>query len=867
MAINTEKIVVQVVVKGQKDLDNLSKKTGKATKGVGGLTKGFAGMAAGALAAVAAFRQIGKVIGSAIKTFTAFEFQMAKVRAISGATDKEFGLLNKTAQELGRTTFFTATQVAELQTNYSKLGFVTEEILLAQEATLNLATATGSDLARAAIVAGAAVRGFGLDASETGRVTDVMTLAFASSALDIEKWQTSMTKVAPIAAGMNIEIEETAAIMGTLTDAGIEASIAGTSMRNIFLQMADKSSKLAKHLGFTVNSSDDLSRAIEKLGEASKDTLRGLVNIRQVAAFNVMIKGAERVSLLTDKLNGAGGSAARLAAIIEDTTEGAMKRLTSATEGLAIEIFERFGGAMKSSINTLSDWINKITDNSEVIKSVIDKVSLLTKLLITYKAVQIASTIATIASTAAIVLYELATGTASFATKRLIVQVRLLTRTMNKNPYILLGSLLVALSTDMFNLRTEVTATKDAWKELNDAVFGAAGKFKERQELIQLLKDEVVSYNELSKAKGHILKIDREITASEKSRESVRQQAIVNTEAMVNWTDDLKDAYIANTLADHDRGIQILKNQKVELSSAISKARVTEEINKDTDATDENIKAKEQSLELEREIVELLMNQGVTSKEEEVRIQEYLNGLREKEIELQLKSLNEFVMDVDLRKKLLLELEALKSGTDEDDQKRKEDSFQADVKRAIMSGQTAEEAMKTVVRAQIMEAVAGYISSVFVSTPFPFNLILAAGASAAVGGLVDKTLSKFGNGGMIEEFANGGMVNGKSHAQGGEKFAVGGRVVELEGGEAVINKRSTSMFRGQLSAMNAAGGGVKFADGGLLNQPSFTQQQFNAVGQSNMMGSMERGRKVVVVEADITDTQNSISVIESEATF
>jgi len=109
------------------------------------------------------------------------------------------------------------------------------------------------------------------------------------------------------------------------------------------------------------------------------------------------------------------------------------------------------------------------------------------------------------------------------------------------------------------------------------------------------------------------------------------------------------------------------------------------------------------------------------------------------------------------------------------------------------------------------------------------------------------------------------MVNGKSHAQGGEKFAVGGRVVELEGGEAVINKRSTSMFRNQLSAMNSAGGGVKFADGGLLNMPSFSQQQFNALGQNQMMGAMGGASKVVVVEADITSTQNSVSVIESDA--
>jgi hypothetical protein len=123
----------------------------------------------------------------------------------------------------------------------------------------------------------------------------------------------------------------------------------------------------------------------------------------------------------------------------------------------------------------------------------------------------------------------------------------------------------------------------------------------------------------------------------------------------------------------------------------------------------------------------------------------------------------------------------------------------------------------------------------------------------------------FGDGGVIQEFASGGMVHGRSHAQGGEKFAVGGRVVELEGGEAVINKRSTSMFRNQLSAMNAAGGGVKFADGGMLNQPSFSQQEFNVLGQNQMMGAMGGASKVVVVESDITSVQREVSVVESDA--
>ena len=174
--------------------------------------------------------------------------------------------------------------------------------------------------------------------------------------------------------------------------------------------------------------------------------------------------------------------------------------------------------------------------------------------------------------------------------------------------------------------------------------------------------------------------------------------------------------------------------------------------------------------------------------------------------------------------------------------------------------------------AKSFEAMADYgkaISSAAAESPWWMKIINVVGLIAAMAStlsLIKSMKSSFGEGGMIEEFANGGLVQGKSHAQGGEKFAVGGRVVELEGGEAVMNKRSTSMFSSQLSAMNAAGGGVKFADGGLLNQPSFSQQQFNALGQNQMMGAMGGTSKVVVVEADITSSQEAVSVIQAQAT-
>ena len=107
------------------------------------------------------------------------------------------------------------------------------------------------------------------------------------------------------------------------------------------------------------------------------------------------------------------------------------------------------------------------------------------------------------------------------------------------------------------------------------------------------------------------------------------------------------------------------------------------------------------------------------------------------------------------------------------------------------------------------------------------------------------------------------MVEGRPHSQGGEKFAVGGRVVELEGGEAVINKRSTKMFRGQLSAMNTAGGGKKFADGGLLGQNNFTAARFSSQSFDTAGG----GGKVVVVESDITTSQRKVKTIQSNASF
>ena len=842
---NTEKIVVQVVVKGDKDLQRVGKSADKSTKS-------FGKMAAGVLGAVAAFKQINQIVANSLRAFRDFEFQMAKVKAITGANRSEFLKLSKSAQDLGRSTFFTSQQVAELQTNYGKLGFTTEEILNAQEATLQLATATDSDLARAAIVAGSAVRGFGLDAGETQRVVDVMAVAFTSSALDIEKFQTSMTKVAPIAKSAGFSIEDTTAIMSQLADSGIEASIAGTSLRNILLKMQDPNSDLVKSFGKTIHSLDDLVPALSKFSKegGSLAEIMEVVDLRQAAAFEQMITSRERTIELRDALEGASGAAEEMARIVGDTLEGSFKRAESATQGLQIALIDNLGKSIQGLVDGFASFINKLTDFVEIpVSEKLEKDRIGMNNL--FNALQ-------------------ETNISQDTRNKLLVR-------LNKN----YGEYLPNIITE----KTSLENLKKAQVEANAAMLQRVTILAAEEKLTEIRKRQID--NEIEAANLIVKKQDLQNKALETNN-------ILNSEASKNTRESAKDRQarlsveqgITTAVNDNTDAIQKNKDESEELSKeyeTASKVALELGVNVDdlmksldistdktrtsTAAIVENTEAKKANYDVEADLIELLMTKGVTTKEEEARITEYLNEQREKEILLQLEEMDNMVGNFAIKKALLLELEKLRASTDKDDQKRKQDSFEADVKRAIMSGQTAEEAMKTVVRAQIMEAVSGFIASIFKSVPFPLNLILAAGASAAVGGLIDKQLDKFGSGGMIEEFANGGLVHGKSHAQGGEKFAVGGRVVELEGGEAVINKRSTAMFGRQLSAMNAAGGGVKFADGGLLNQPSFSQQQFNAIGQNQMMGAMGSSSKVVVVEADITDSQNSVSVIQSEATI
>ena len=351
------------------------KKQAGIVKQSGGLfksmTKSILAAGAGLLSVNAAIGVFKRVFGNAFKTIKDFEKGMSEVRAITGATDEDFKALSESAKELGRVTPKTATEVAGLQKEFAKLGFSTAEILAATEATISLSIAAGADLSQSAKVAASTVRGFGLSATETQRVVDVMAKSFSSSALDINKFETAMATVAPTAKNAGYQIEDVTAMLGVLADAGIDASTSGTALRNIMLDMAEG--------GFTMEEAlNRINTGVSKNAEALKAFGKRGATVSSVLADNIERTNELAKSLdtkLSVALGGAGGAAQNMADIMADNLAGDIDKAKSAWEGMILSMEDGqgtlntiFRGAVQSYTKAISDFTLIVNGRDKAVK-------------------------------------------------------------------------------------------------------------------------------------------------------------------------------------------------------------------------------------------------------------------------------------------------------------------------------------------------------------------------------------------------------------------------------------------------------------------------------------------------------------------
>lgn len=324
---------------------------GKSMLSVGAIAGGAA--LAGITALTAGLIAFGR---ASVREGAAYTKAMSNVKAVSGATAEEFDLLTASAEELGKTTKFTAIEAAEGMSFLAMAGFEVVDIIGAMPGVLDLAAAGNLQLGRASDIVSNILTGFGADALQTGKFVDVLTKTFTSSNTTLEQLGQAMKFVAPVAADFGISVEDVAAAMGTMGDAGIQASMAGTGLRTILLKLASPTGRakdLIKELGLEVFDAEgnmlpfpqvigNVNKALEGMSQEQRAaTLETLVGKRAISAFSILLKKGETgLQDFGDELRESAGTAAQIAATQLDNLSGDVTLFQSALAGIKIDVFK-----------------------------------------------------------------------------------------------------------------------------------------------------------------------------------------------------------------------------------------------------------------------------------------------------------------------------------------------------------------------------------------------------------------------------------------------------------------------------------------------------------------------------------------------
>ena len=355
-----------------------------------------------------------------------FEAVMSKVKAITVSDDKAMQQLNATARELGEKTMFSATQAGEAMTYLGMAGWNSQQIMAGMPGLLNLAAASNTDLARTADIVSDDLTAFGLSAEHAGHMADVFAKTTTKTNTTVEMMGETMKYAAPVAHAFGASLEETAALTGLMANSGIKASAAGTALRSGFLRLAGTSSKSTKaieEMGLSLSEAtaqqEEAKAALDSLGISMNDTngprkmsaivrdladrTKGMSKEQKLATLatifgtnaasawvSVIDQGPDALDNLTKELENSDGAAATMAETMQNNAHGAMTRLQSATESVAISI----GSTMLPTLADLGDslaneaaYVSKVaSEHPELTEAIIKTSVAVTGMVIAYKA-------------------------------------------------------------------------------------------------------------------------------------------------------------------------------------------------------------------------------------------------------------------------------------------------------------------------------------------------------------------------------------------------------------------------------------------------------------------------------------------------
>ena len=330
---------------------------------------------------------------AAITTGNDFEAQMSRVQAIAGATKDELEQLTNQAIQLGAETSFSATEVASGMENLASAGFTTNEIMEAMPGLLDLAASSGTELATASEIAASAIRGFGLEANQSAHVADVFAEAAARTNAQTEDMGNAMKYIAPVANTMGLKIEEVAAAIGIMSDAGIKGEQAGTTLRGALTRLTkptDKMIKVMDNLGISFYDNEGKMKSLTEMismlqsatanltDEQEQNALTTLFGTESLSGMVALInRGSGDLTDMTKSFEDCDGAAQEMADTMLDNTKGSIEELKGSLESAGIAIQQALAPEIKDLAKWIQDLVDDFNDLSDEEKQNIVKMGLL----------------------------------------------------------------------------------------------------------------------------------------------------------------------------------------------------------------------------------------------------------------------------------------------------------------------------------------------------------------------------------------------------------------------------------------------------------------------------------------------------------
>lgn len=359
-------------VSAYNDLKVFGDKSATAEQKLNGLSSAF--KTTGGLLSKNVTLPIVGVGAAAVKTATDFEAGMSEVKAISGATGSEFDALRDKAIEMGAKTKFSASDSADAFKYMAMAGWDASQMMDGIAGIMDLAAASGEDLATTSDIVTDALTAFGLQASDSAHFADVLAQASSKSNTNVGLMGETFKYVAPVAGALGYSIEDTAVAIGLMANSGIKGSQAGTALRSTITRLAKpvgEAKDAVEELKISITNTDGTMKPLSQTMVELREKFAGLTE-EQKTQYAAMLAGQEGMSgllaivnasdedfqKLTDEINNANGAAEDMASVMMDNTAGAVEQLKGALESAGILIGEK----LTPYIRQLAEWITGLVE-------------------------------------------------------------------------------------------------------------------------------------------------------------------------------------------------------------------------------------------------------------------------------------------------------------------------------------------------------------------------------------------------------------------------------------------------------------------------------------------------------------------------